>query len=866
MTVSVAIDLALDRLFTYEVPAALEEKLAVGQLLSVPFGHREARGFAVALSRDGKAERTENREQVQRTENREQRTENKFREQRTDKDVTSCSSAQPEKNASATSSVHCSLFTVHSLRSYHLKPVTAIVDEVPFFSPALLTLVKQVAAYTAAPLETVLRTALPAAVLKKNARAKEQLFVEPKRTENSERVQRTVNSERVQRIVNSERVQRIVNSEQRTDVVAEAPFSGCAAEQEVEDSSSVHCSLFTVHSPRSTFTVHSLTPRQSWLLENIVRLGGGWLTQLCTELKTTPASLRQLAALGLVTIAPRAKRRSPLGNRKILPSKPLPLNDEQKKALEKIYEGLEIRQTTNDKRQTAGLVSASPKPTLLLGVTGSGKTEVYLQAIAHELEAGRGAIVMVPEIALTPQTVQRFASRFGDRVAVLHSALSDGERYDEWHRIRSGEARVVVGPRSAVWAPVRDLGLIVVDEEHEHSYKQDETPRYHARDVAVLRGAIEGARVVLGSATPSLESWRNVQLGKYALATMKRRAGAGTLPNVQLVEMHDGSIFSPELLDAIRLRLDRHEQTILFLNRRGYSRQVVCEACGHVIECPDCGLPYTYHQADSCLRCHVCASWIAVPPACPACKARSLSYRGVGTQRAEAALKKCFPYAKILRMDADSTSRKYSHDDILDAFRRQEADVLLGTQMIAKGLDFPNVTLVGVLNADSSINMPDFRAVERSFQLFAQVAGRAGRAALPGEVFIQSHEVENPVLAAVVRGDFERFAADELKAREEGFFPPFCHLAMVNLKSKDLRLVGDWATMYAASLAKCAGLTVTDAMPSALEKAEGWYRWQVMVRAKSAAAIVKAWRWLVSVRPAPSALRVSLDVDAYSLM
>ncbi len=737
MLVKVAIDLALDRLFTYEVPEALQEKLAVGQLLSVPFGHREARGFAVEV-------------------------------------------APASAGGGLAEQPPAKLLETEQPAKLKLKPVTAIVDEVPFFSPALLALVKQVAAYTAAPLETVLRTALPAAVLKKNAKPRELLFVEP--------------------------------SDKRD-------------KSDVSD---------------------ALTKRQSWLLANIIRLGGGWLTQLCAELKTTPASLKQLAALGLVTIAPRAKRRSPLGNRKILPSRPLPLNAEQKKALEKIF--------------------ASPKPTLLLGVTGSGKTEVYLQAIARELEAGRGAIVMVPEIALTPQTVQRFASRFGDRVAVLHSALSDGERYDEWHRIRSGEARVVVGPRSAVWAPVRNLGLIVVDEEHEHSYKQDETPRYHARDVAVLRGAIEGARVVLGSATPSLESWQNVRRGKYALATMKRRAGAGTLPNVQLVEMRDGSIFSSELLDAIRLRLDRHEQTILFLNRRGYSRQVVCEACGHVIECPDCGLPYTYHQADDCLRCHVCASWIAVPPACPACKARALSYRGVGTQRAEAALKKCFPHAKILRMDADSTSRKYSHDDILDAFRRQEADVLLGTQMIAKGLDFPNVTLVGVLNADSSINMPDFRAVERSFQLFAQVAGRAGRAALPGEVFIQSHEVENPVLAAVVRGDFERFAADELKAREEGFFPPFCHLAMVNLKSKDLRLVGDWATMYAKSLAKCAGLTVTDAMPSALEKAEGWYRWQVMVRAKSAAAIVKAWRWLVSVRPAPSALRVSLDVDAYSLM
>ena len=741
MLVKVAIDLALDRLFTYEVPEALQEKLAVGQLLSVPFGHRAARGFAVEILA-GESGISHGATEARRP-------------------------TQPNLRVSVSP---C------EKKAYRLKPVTAIVDETPFFSPKLLALVRRVAAYTAAPLESVLKAALPAAVLKKNARPREQLFVEVKEVE----------------------------------------------------------------------PANALTPRQRWLYDNLVRLGGGWLTPLCRELKTTPASLKQLGALGLVTVAVRAKRRSPLGNRRILPSKPWPLNAEQQIALEAIF-------STNT-------------PTLLFGVTGSGKTEVYLQAIARELDAGRGAIVMVPEISLTPQTVQRFASRFGDRVAVLHSALSDGERYDEWHRIRAGAARVVVGPRSAVWAPVRNLGLIVVDEEHETSYKQDETPRYHARDVAVLRGAIEGARVVLGSATPSLESWLNVARGKYRLATMKCRAGAGTLPTVRLVEMRDGSIFSPELLDAIRLRLDRHEQTILFLNRRGYSRQVVCETCGHVIECPDCGLPYTYHQADDCLRCHVCGGWVARPATCPTCHAPALEYRGIGTQRAEAALKKCFARAKVLRMDADSTSRKHTHDDILDAFRRQEADILLGTQMIAKGLDFPNVTLVGVLNADSSINMPDFRAVERSFQLFAQVAGRAGRAELPGEVFIQSHEIESPVLRAVVRGDFAAFAADELKAREEGFFPPYCHLAMVNFKSKDLKLVGDWATMYAASLAKCAGLTVTDAMPSALEKAEGWYRWQVMVRAASASAIVRAWRWLSAARPAPAALRIALDLDAYNLV
>ena len=718
MTVKVAIDLSLDRLFTYLVPEELEKKLAVGQLLSVPFGHREARGFAMELA------------------------------------------AEPPAGT-----------------SFKLKPISAIVDEMPFFSPALLDLVRRTAAYFAAPVESVLKAAVPAAVLKKNARPRELLFVEP------------------------------------------------------------------VPIPPGMV----LTTRQQWLYDQLVRLDGGWMTQLCDELKTTPATLRELGVKGVASVAVRAKRRNPLGRGRILPTKPLALNGEQAAALRA------IEQSDN-------------RAVLLHGVTGSGKTEVYLQAIAKELDAGRGAIVMVPEISLTPQTVQRFASRFGDRVAVLHSALSDGERYDEWHRIREGKAQVVVGPRSAVWAPVRNLGLIVVDEEHETSYKQEDSPRYHARDIAVLRGMIEGARVVLGSATPSLESWMNVKRGKYALATMKSRAGAGTLPHVNLVEMQDGSIFSKDLLDAIKLRLERHEQTILFLNRRGYSRSMTCEACGDVVTCPNCDVPYTYHQADDCLRCHICGGWIQTPKACPKCHRAAYSYKGIGTQRAEAALKRCFPQARVLRMDADSTSRKNSHDDILGTFRRQEADILIGTQMIAKGLDFPNVTLVGVLNADSSLYMPDFRAAERTYQLLAQVSGRAGRAELPGEVFIQTHDPSVPVIQATRFGDYARFAEQELEDRRVANFPPYTHLAVVGLRSKDLRLAGDWAAMYAESFGKCKGLSVSEAMPSALMKADGWYRWQVVLRAASAGEIVKAWRWLCTARPAPKNLLITIDIDAHNFV
>ena len=723
MLVKVAIDLSLDRLFTYAVPEELQKKLAVGQLLLVPFGHRRARGFAMEL--DG------------------------------------------------ASSVDA---------SFKLKPIEGIVDETPFFSPLTLKLVKTIALYTASPIESVLKAAIPAAVVKPGARSKEQLFVSP----------------------------------------LSAPLDP-----------------------------NGLTERLKWLYENIVRLDGGWMQFLTKELGTTPASIKTLAEKGFVEIAPRQKRRNPMGNRRVLPSRPLDLNAEQMSALQAI--------------------KALPdgKCLLLHGVTGSGKTEVYLQAIAAELERGRGAIVMVPEIALTPQTVQRFASRFGERIAVLHSALSDGERYDEWHRIRSGEAQVVIGPRSAVFAPVENLGLVIVDEEHETSYKQDEMPRYHGRDVAVMRASIEGAKAVLGSATPSLETWMNVARGKYMIAAMTRRAGAGTLPNVLVVDManseNGGKIFSRELMDSIASRLERCEQTILFLNRRGYSKSLTCSLCGHVSTCEKCDMPYTYHKADSCCRCHICGGWIPVPQRCPECGG-AMEYKGVGTQRAEAALKACFKDARVLRMDADSTRGKNSHDDILGAFRRHEADILIGTQMIAKGLDFPNVTLVGVLNADSSLSMPDFRAAERTFQLIAQVVGRAGRAELPGEAIIQTYNPEAGAIRTAAAGDFVSFAREELEERKAAFFPPYSHLCVISLRSKDAALVESWAQMYAASLKKIKELVVGDAVPSAIEKADEYYRWQIVVRSVKVSTVVQAWKWISGVRPVPAGLKVSFDVDAFSFV
>jgi primosomal protein N' (replication factor Y) len=520
---------------------------------------------------------------------------------------------------------------------------------------------------------------------------------------------------------------------------------------------------------------------------------------------------------------------------------------------------------------------APPKPVLLFGVTGSGKTEVYLQAIAHALQRGQGAIVLVPEIALTPQTVQRFASRFGARIAVLHSALSDGERYDEWHRIRSGEAVVVVGPRSAVFAPVRNLGLIVVDEEHEPSYKQDEAPRYNARDVAVMRGWLERCAVVLGSATPAMESWLNVEKGKYVAAHLTRRVAGRPMPRVNIVDMRVETakaghvqIFSAVLLEAIKLRLERGEQSILFLNRRGYATSLVCPKCGAVAECPSCSVAYTYHQADTCLRCHICGGWRPVPETCPGCGDPAFKFTGFGTQRVEIALKRCFPQAQVLRMDADVTARKNSHDELLAVFKSGRADILIGTQMIAKGLDFPNVTLVGVLAADASLHMPDFRAAERTYQLLAQVSGRAGRAELPGEVYVQTFSPDHPAVRAAASDEgFAPFAAAELAERRSGGYPPYTHLVCVTCKGPDeakVRFVVESVERGLRRALAGTNVLLSEACPAPLANAKAHYRYQLLLRAPTARAATRPLRALLAkTRLAPD-VALAIDVDALSLM
>jgi primosomal protein N' (replication factor Y) len=526
--------------------------------------------------------------------------------------------------------------------------------------------------------------------------------------------------------------------------------------------------------------------------------------------------------------------------------------------------------------------------TLLRGVTGSGKTLVYLEFLREVVHTrGKSAIVLVPEIALTPQTVDRFRGVFGNQVAVLHSALSDGERYDAWKALRSGEKRIAVGARSAVFAPLADLGAVVVDEEHESSYKQGESPRYHARDVAIVRARAAGAVCVLGSATPSLESWQNALDRKYALQTLPERVGGGRMPRVQMVDLRIESkrattaaernlrnVLSEQLEEELRARIARREQSILLLNRRGYSAFVQCSACEWVSECPRCSISLTYHRVPERLICHYCLHGESPVSRCPKCGADTLRQRGIGTQQVERVLGERFPAARIARMDVDTTSGKWAHAEILDRVGRGEVDILLGTQMIAKGLDFPNVTLVGVVDADVGINLPDFRASERTFQLVSQVAGRAGRGPKGGEVFVQTRVPTHHALTAARTHDYLAFVNEELVARQSPAYPPVVRLANLVISGTREAETAQLAAQAAEWLAKACVpvasrvLEVIGPAPCAIDRIKDRYRWHLVLRAWKAGALTKLARRFMTEFDVPSraGLRVTFDRDPVSLL
>src|SRR5438094_497413 len=644
-------------------------------------------------------------------------------------------------------------------------------------------------------------------------------------------------------------------------------------------------------------------PRQAELLDELTKTSEPIpVAEILRRLSLNVSTLRALAKRDLVKITARAVARDPHAGEQFIPGPELLLNEEQTAAF-----AMTMRAISSPEKA---------KPILLHGVTGSGKTEIYLQAIRETLKRNRTAIVLVPEISLTPQTVERFKSRFSesqDDVAVLHSHLSEGERHDEWHKVHSGRARIVIGARSAVFAPLKNLGLIVVDEEHESTYKQEEAPRYHARDVAVMRAKIEKCVVVLGSATPSLESYHNATKSKYALLNLTQRVDECQMPLMRIVDLRQerrkqkaAAILSEKLRTAIASRLEKHEQTILFLNRRGFSTSLLCSNCGEARNCPNCSVALTFHRHPAVagrLSCHLCGHTAAVPKKCPACGQDALIYYGFGTEKVESTVAQIFPKAVVRRMDADSMTRKEAYRETLRDLRTGKIDILVGTQMIAKGLHFPNVTLVGIINADLALHLPDFRAGERTFQLLTQVAGRAGRGETPGEVLVQTYTPFSPSIQFARHHDFAGYFQQELEFRERCDFPPFKHAILITVRSahegraklsaEPLKRRLKQALAYSAEAAPKIGaysaapnsrnlsavqvlppaakagpeeFILGDATPAPLEKLQGQFRFHILVRGEAILRLSRLVRETLDKLPFPEDVTVTVDVDPYQLL
>src|ERR1700726_812928 len=685
-----------------------------------------------------------------------------------------------------------------------IRPIEAIVGEGPVLSEPLLELAKWMSAYYCCPIETVMRSLLPQVIRKAEIGWKKQLFLQPARKIDNEEFE----------------------------------------------------------------NLRKRAPRQAELLKAIGRLNSPIrAAELLRKTSLDNQTLRALAKRGLVELREEAVERDPHAGEQFVATSKLELNAEQAAALKQIADALASPE--------------NPRPILVHGVTGSGKTEIYLQAIRAALDRGRSAIVLVPEISLTPQTVERFKGRFAearDPVAVLHSHLSGGERHDEWHKIHSGRARIVMGARSAVFAPLKNLALIIVDEEHETTYKQEEAPRYHARDVAVVRAKIEKCTVVLGSATPSLESYHNATTGKYELATLTQRVDERQMPLMRIVDLRQVrrkektmSILSEKLSQAIADRLEKREQTILFLNRRGFSTSLLCSNCGEARDCPNCSVALTFHRhpaAAGRLSCHLCGHTAAVPKKCPACGKDALIYAGFGTEKVESTVATIFPNATVRRMDADSMTRKQAYRDTLLNFRAGKIDILVGTQMIAKGLHFPNVTLVGIINADLALHLPDFRAGERTFQLLTQVAGRAGRGETPGEVFVQTYTPFSPSIQFARHHDFAGYFQQELEFRARCDFPPFKHAVLITVRSSHEGRAKLSAETLVRRLKEALGseFTIGDATPAPLEKLQGQFRFHILLRGEAIMRLSRLVRETLDKLPFPEDVTVSVDVDPYQLL
>jgi primosomal protein N' (replication factor Y) len=826
-----------DRPFDYFVPDRLKPWIEVGSRVAVPFGGRTLQGIVIAL-----AERAEVGEE-------------------------------------------------------RLKPVAEVLDATPPLTPELVELGIWMSRRWLCPLSVALQAMLPAAL--KGRTEKYVSAADGESWDEGERAAYGALISALERRGALRLSQLLREFPDGADFVRRALRSGRLVEtQRVEDRVSVRTvpTVFPPEEERLREALERLPARAAkqreavrWLLERAER-GPVPVRELAEAAGVSPAVLRALAAQGWLEIREVPVNRDPYAGRVFRTSSALPLTPAQQSAFAPLAAAIE--------RGEGGVF-------LLHGVTGSGKTELYLQAIQKCLERGLEAIVLVPEIALTPQMAERFKSRFGADVAVLHSRLSDGERYDEWRKIREGRARVALGARSAVFAPFRRLGLIVVDEEHETSYKQEDNPKYHARDVAVERARHSGAVVILGSATPSLETYAAATglaepSGAFAPSgssavrprylRLAERIGNRPLPSVRIVDMREElrrgnrAMFSRDLAEALRERLGRGEQTVLLLNRRGHSTFVMCRSCGFTAACPHCDISLTYHRGSGNLRCHYCGYAEPEKTACPACASPHIRYFGTGTQKAEEYLAAAFPGVRVIRMDLDTTTEKGSHEKWLTLFRERQADVLLGTQMVAKGLDFPHVTLVGVLAADATLRLPDFRSWERTFQLLTQVAGRAGRHELPGEVIIQTYDPDHVSVVCARRHDYEGFAAEELRHRRLLGYPPYGRLISVvfaHARREVAMEAGESFAGFLRSRAEAMGLSdrfdatgaaaldVLGPAAAPVARLKDRYRIQCVVKYRGdvdAQSLVSAALEPLGGAMRRGALQVSVDVDPQIMM
>ncbi|OAB33805.1 primosomal protein N' [Paenibacillus glacialis] len=736
-----------DRPFDYLIPESMRDWVEVGSRVGVPFGHRTVQGFVISLDPQSQTE------------------------------------------------------------TFKMKPIQEVLDIIPPLSPELVELAQWMSREYACRFITALQVMIPTAL---KGKAERYISINHSDVDQHEDIEYRETLFAEVSSVNKEEQDIISFIAQKSEVTTQQlskAFPECAValksllkrgllqeNQSIKDKmqkktiKGVNLAISSEAAQEIIDQFPAKAARQKEVLQFIVDsidfLPVAMKT-IMSALQVSSGTVKSLVEKGYVTLDDYEVLRDPYKGRHFKPTTPLTLNEEQRRAYDQIMNPLNAYKH--------GVF-------LLHGVTGSGKTEVYLQSIQRCLEQDRQAVVLVPEISLTPQMVDRFKGRFGDLVAVMHSRLSGGERYDEWRKIREGKASVVVGARSAVFAPFSNLGLIIMDEEHETSYKQEESPKYHARNVAVRRAQSSGAVVILGSATPSLETYHaaksqaNPDFSPWLLE-MPTRALGNKLPDVEIVDMREElregnrSMFSRSLHAAIVSRLEKKEQMVLLLNRRGYSTFVMCRGCGYVAGCSECDISLTFHQKSNNLRCHYCGYAEPVPQVCPECGSEHIRYFGTGTQRVEEELAKLFPGIRVIRMDVDTTTEKGSHEKLLKQFGDRQADVLLGTQMVAKGLDFPDVTLVGVITADSALNLPDFRAAEKTFQLLTQVAGRAGRHHLPGEVLIQSYTPEHYSIIHASGHDYTSFVREEFNHRRVLHYPPYCRLILVTMSHEQLPLL-----------------------------------------------------------------------------